>query len=249
MHRDDNRPSQVTREPGRRPEPHGGRGRGLRVALVADHAMFAEVLDLALTVHGHRVTKVTVPDRARSVESLLVPVLTTQPDVVLLDLDLPLAGSVARFVEPLAQARVAVVVITGSSDRARWGECLHRGARRVIPKTAPLQDIVSTLRRVEAGLPVMSRERREALISVWRRQEATRRHERERLESLTHREQEVLGHLVLGRPARDIARVSVVSEATVRTQIKSILAKLDVGSQLAAVGLVHRTRWRQPQLQ
>lgn len=217
---------------------------GLRVALVEDHEMFAETLDIALTMHGHRVVKVPVPDRARSVDSLVVPVLAVQPDVALLDLDLGISGSVARIIEPLVRERVAVVVITGSTDKARWGECLHRGARRVVPKTAPLQDVVSTLRRIDSGLPVISRERREALVGVWRREEAARRVARERLESLTNREQEILGHLVSGRQVRDIARAHVVSEATVRTQIKSILTKLQVCSQLAAVGLVNRTRWR-----
>lgn len=222
---------------------------GLRVALVEDHEMFAETLDIALTMHGHRVVQVPVPDRARSVESLVGPVLGIQPDVALLDLDLGVSGSVAQIVEPLAQSMVAVVVITGSTDRARWGECLHRGARRVVPKTAPLQDIVSTLRRIDAGLPVIPRERREALIAVWRREEAARKLARERLESLTNREQQILDHLVSGRQVRDIARVHVVSEATVRTQIKSILTKLEVCSQIAAVGLANRTRWRQAQPQ
>jgi DNA-binding NarL/FixJ family response regulator len=40
----------------------------------------------------------------------------------------------------------------------------------------------------------------------------------------------------------------VVAEATVRTQVKSILAKLEVSSQLAAVGLAHRVGWRPPLL-
>ena len=45
---------------------------------------------------------------------------------------------------------------------------------------------------------------------------------------------------------RDIAQTSVVSVATVRTQVKSILAKLEVSSQLAAVGLAHAVNWRAP---
>ena len=39
-----------------------------------------------------------------------------------------------------------------------------------------------------------------------------------------------------------------MAEATVRTQVKSILAKLEVTSQLAAVGLAHRVGWKPPQL-
>ena len=49
-----------------------------------------------------------------------------------------------------------------------------------------------------------------------------------------------------GRTVREIANLSVVSEATVRTQVKSILAKLEVSSQLAAVGLAHSVGWRGP---
>jgi two-component system nitrate/nitrite response regulator NarL len=222
---------------------------GLRVALVEDHDMFAETLDIALTIHRHDVVRVPLPDRACSVESLVAPVLAVRPDVALLDLDLGIPGSATRIVEPLTQAKVAVVVITGSTELARWGECLHRGARRVMPKTVPLQDVVSTLRRIDTGLPVIARERREALISVWRREEAAQRLARERLESLTNREQAILGHLVSGRQVRDIARADVVSEATVRSQVKSILMKLGVASQLAAVGLAHRIDWRGPELE
>ena len=50
------------------------------------------------------------------------------------------------------------------------------------------------------------------------------------------------GHGATGT-VRAIAQDSVVSEATVRTQVKSILGKLEVSSQLAAVGLAHRMGW------
>jgi DNA-binding NarL/FixJ family response regulator len=69
---------------------------------------------------------------------------------------------------------------------------------------------------------------------------------RRRLELLTPRERQVLGALIEGHNVRDIARSSVVSEATVRTQVKSILGKLEVSSQLAAVGLAHHVGWRHP---
>ena len=50
-----------------------------------------------------------------------------------------------------------------------------------------------------------------------------------------------------GRQVRQIAELSVVSEATVRTQVKSILSKLGVSSQLAAVGMAQAARWHPPQ--
>jgi DNA-binding NarL/FixJ family response regulator len=67
---------------------------------------------------------------------------------------------------------------------------------------------------------------------------------RRRLELLTPREKQVLGALIEGHNVREIARIGVVSEATVRTQVKSILGKLEVSSQLAAVGLAHHVGWQ-----
>ena len=50
----------------------------------------------------------------------------------------------------------------------------------------------------------------------------------------------MLAQLVAGRQVRQIAEEGSVSEATVRTQVKSVLSKLGVGSQLAAVSMAHR---------
>jgi DNA-binding NarL/FixJ family response regulator len=95
---------------------------------------------------------------------------------------------------------------------------------------------------------VLPREEREQLIAHYHSESGRIRGLRSRLDNLTTREREVLAHLMNGQPVRDIARESFVSEATVRTQVKSILAKLDVSSQLAAVGAAHRASWRPPTL-
>lgn len=60
---------------------------------------------------------------------------------------------------------------------------------------------------------------------------------------LTPREAEVLGDIIDGRSADDISRESGVAISTVRSQIKSILQKLGVGSQIAAVALARRSHW------
>jgi DNA-binding NarL/FixJ family response regulator len=165
---------------------------------------------------------------------------------VLLDLDLGIIGDGAQLIEPLSRAGVAVVVLTGNVDRVRWGGCMRSGARRVLQKSSPLNEILATLRRINNRLPVTTVEERAELVQLWQGERATVHDLRQRLEQLTHREREVLGQLMLGHPVRDIAAVSVVSEATVRTQVKSILAKLNVGSQVAAVGLAHRAKWLPP---
>ena len=69
---------------------------------------------------------------------------------------------------------------------------------------------------------------------------------RRRFEQITRREAEVLGLLMAGQQVGEIASGRFVSESTVRTQVKSILAKLQVRSQLGAVGLAHRVGWSPP---
>ena len=166
--------------------------------------------------------------------------------MVLLDLDLGLFGDGVRLIDPIARSGANVVVVTGSTDQARWGEAVRAGARKVLSKSQPLRDILATVRRIMAGLPVMDREEREELLTEWARELVESQGLRDRLGQLTVRESEVLGHLMKGRAVREIAGLSVVSEATVRTQVKSILAKLEVSSQLAAVGMAHQIGWRAP---
>jgi len=217
-----------------------------RVLIVEDHRLFAEAVDLALTVGGHDVHRIEVPADPGSPGALLAAILKEQPLVVLLDLDLGGFGDGVRLITPIARSGANVIVVTGSTDRARWGEAIHSGARKVLSKSQPLHDILATVRRIIAGLPVMDREEREELVSEWTRVREECQDVRGRLEQLTNRESVVLGHLMKGRAVRQIAGLSTVSEATVRTQVKSILAKLEVSSQLAAVGMAHEIGWRAP---
>jgi|GEM_PF-3236365 len=65
----------------------------------------------------------------------------------------------------------------------------------------------------------------------------------EAFESLTTREQNVLLSLMRGSTAREIAEKDCVSLATVRSRIRSIISKLEVRSQLAAVVLAYQSGW------
>jgi two-component system nitrate/nitrite response regulator NarL len=219
-----------------------------RVLIVEDHRLFAEAVDLALTAEGYDVGRIDVPADPGSPGALVAAIVKQQPVVVLLDLDLGRFGDGEQLIEPVARAGANVIVVTGSTDRARWGNAVRAGARKILSKTQPLDDTIATVRRIIAGLPVMDREEREELVSEWTRMREDLQEVRERLEQLTIRESVVLGHLMKGRPVRQIAGLGTVSEATVRTQVKSILAKLEVSSQLAAVGMAHEIGWRAPVL-
>jgi DNA-binding NarL/FixJ family response regulator len=219
-----------------------------KIVILEDHVLFAESLELALTVEGYDVRRVPIPDREQAPGALISQVTRQRPRIALLDLDLGQFGNGERLITSLAQAGINVVVVTGSVDRARWGETVRYGARKVIAKSRPLNEILATVRRINHGQQVMSREEREELVTAWASERAQLTDAQSRLDQLTTREREVLGHLMKGRTVRDIATLGVVSEATVRTQVKAILAKLDVTSQIAAVGLAHRVGWRPPQM-
>jgi DNA-binding NarL/FixJ family response regulator len=218
----------------------------LRILIVEDHVLFAESLELALSVEGYDVRRVPVPCEERAPGALAASVVRLRPRVVLLDLDLGGFGDGVRLIAPLARSGVNVVVVTASIDKGRWGEAVRYGARKVLPKSRPLNEILAAVRRINQGLPVMSREEREELLAYWHSERAERQELQIRFDLLTVRERQVLANLMRGRTVRDIARASVVSEATVRTQVKSILAKLEVTSQLAAVGLAHSISWQPP---
>lgn len=217
-----------------------------RVLIIEDHVLFAESLELALTLEGYDARRLQLPAYAGSTGQLLATAVRLRPRIVLLDLDLGTFGDGVRLIHPLALSGANVVVVTASADRARWGECLRYGARKAMAKTQPLNEILSVVRRIHSGLPVVDAEERENLLRQWEAHRQEVEDQRRRLDSLTPREREVLAKLREGTPVRDIARMSVVSEATVRTQVKSILAKLGVTSQLAAVGLAHNAGWRPP---
>src|SRR3954451_1100983 len=94
----------------------------LRIVLLEDHVLFAESLELALTVEGYDVRRVVIPDRQQSAGALLSSVTRLHPRVALLDLDLGQFGTGEKLIAPMACAGINVVVVTASVDKARWGE-------------------------------------------------------------------------------------------------------------------------------
>jgi DNA-binding NarL/FixJ family response regulator len=220
--------------------PAVGGAESTRVVLVEDHPLFAESMVIALRLQGYDATR--VPVRA----GMVAEVLRREPDLVLLDLNLAEHGSGLDLIEPLDRAGVQVAVVTSETDRGRWGECLDRGAGAVVPKHASLNGIAELIQRAAAGAPLMPEAEQQQLRAAWRERQRAERDVRRRLDRLSRREAEVLGMLMTGRTVSQIAVECYVSVATVRTQVKSVLAKLQVSSQLAAVGLANEVGWTPP---
>ena len=218
-----------------------------RIVLVDDHALFAESLELALSMKGYDVRRIESPDEFGSLPALTTKLLRLKPHIVLLDLHLGRLGDATRLIAPLARDGVNVVVVTAAADRSLWGACVRQGARKVISKSSPLSQTLGVVRRLHVQQQVMAADEREDLLDHWQRHVSRHAGARSRFALLSERERHLLGELMSGRSVREVATTRVVSEGTVRTQVKSILAKLEVSSQLAAVGMAHEVAWTPPQ--
>ena len=157
-----------------RPMTQAATARGdLRILIVEDHVLFAESLELALTLEGYDARRVPVPTEERGAGALVAAMVRLRPRVVLLDLDLGGFGDGVRLIPMLAKSGANVVVVTASNDRGRWGEAIWQGARKVLPKSRPLNEILAVVRKINHNLPVMSCEEREELLAHWRRKRAS----------------------------------------------------------------------------
>ena len=212
----------------------------MRVLLIEDHGLLADSLQFALQAEGLDASKLPPTEP----EAVLAQAQEAQPDIVLLDLDLGWGDKDGTdMVRPLREIGATVVMLTGVTDRARLGACLEAGAVGIISKALPFDQVLDAVREaVELG-SLTTPAQRDALLDELRRQRLEDRKRREPFERLTPREQSVLAGLVEGKSAEMIAHESFVSLATVRSQIRAILQKLQVGSQLEAVAVARRNNW------
>jgi two-component system nitrate/nitrite response regulator NarL len=233
-------------EEGRRPVSRFGDEAGRtaptshRVLVVDDHALVAAGLVAALAGAGLS----AVACEPAGAADVFDAAAALAADVVLLDLMLDGAGvSALDLIRPLGQLGARVVAFTGSHDRAVLGTAVEAGVVGILHKSEPFDHLVEGVRRAAAGETLLSESRRYELT------DEVRRHRRDRdaalapFAALTPREATVLARLMAGESAEAIAEVSFVGLATVRTQIRGVLTKLGVKSQLAAVAAAHRAGW------
>ncbi|MFC0433229.1 response regulator [Kutzneria buriramensis] len=199
------------------------------VLVIDDHAIVATSLVLALRGQGFPARRSQVTSEA----VILAEAETGERGLALLDMDLGLDVDGADLVMPLRAAGWQVLVVTGSSSRNRIAAAIVAGAIGWVSKTAPFEQLLQAAVNAAAGRSMLSEQERRELVELARGdQDRTRL-----LDRLTTREREVLDRLAAGQRAAKVAEEFVVSVATVRSQIRSILAKLEVGSQLEAVAL------------
>lgn len=208
-----------------------------RVLVVDDHEMFSEALAMLLT----RQPDVVLVGSARDAEEAirLIDVDEIEPDVVLMDLDLPGIDGIQatrRIREMSPDAKV--VVLTAMQDPEIIADALAAGACGYVPKTRAVDELMDIVRRAAAGELVMPERDLAPVIEQLRNGRAP---QGERLlRRLTPRESEILRTLAAGETTSQVAEQLGISALTVQSHVKSILAKLGVHSKIEAVTLAWR---------
>ncbi len=211
----------------------------VRVGIVDDHALVGDALVHTLNEKGFK----AFGSQPSTLDDIVEFASAQELNVVLLDLDLGPLGTCVPVIPRLRELDCRVIVVTGSTARPQWGECIEAGATTVLSKAVSFTELMEcVIDLLDDEAERRQTERLELLDSLRQHREQERR----RLapfEQLTVREHEVLLALTSGLSAEDIAASMYLSIATVRTHIRSILQKLGVNSQLAAVALAMRAGW------
>jgi DNA-binding NarL/FixJ family response regulator len=173
-------------------------------------------------------------------------VATADPDVVLMDLNMPTVDGVEATRQLTAQgSRAKVVVLTTYADDQWVFGALRAGARGYLTKDASAEEIQAAVLSVAAGDaqldPSVQRRLLDALASGQHVGTADPGPVQEVDETLTSREREVLTEIARGLTNPEVADRLFVSEATVKTHVNHLLAKTGCRDRAALVAYAFRT--------
>jgi two-component system, NarL family, nitrate/nitrite response regulator NarL len=211
-----------------------GRTESPRVLVVDEHVLVAAGLQLALSERSWHVETSAGP----SAQDVIEHAQAFHPHCVLLDVQMRNGiGSGIELIRPLVSTGSQVVMLTAERRRSVLAECVEAGAAGWIGSSAGLDEVDSTLARVIEGRPIIGRTARAELLERLRSERADALRAQATFDQLTQREALVLSAMMEGLNAEEIAKSQFVAVTTVRSQIRSILQKLGVRSQLAAVAL------------
>lgn len=211
-----------------------------RVAIIDDHGLVSAALAAELLARGYDATACEVLDDDRLVQT----VREMRPCVVLLDFMLGKGRNSLSLIGPLKRSGVGVIMLSAATDPIRLAECIEAGADALLSKGGTIDEVVEAIEAVGGHGPSTRTTNAERLLSKLDEHREHRRLVLAPFQRLTNREQEVLAALTEGKSADTIAKETVTSVRTVRGHIQSVLDKLGVNSQLAAVAKARTAQWR-----
>lgn len=204
----------------------------IRILLVDDHTLFRSGIKALLARQAGFDIVGEAADGAEGVK------LAKQldPDVVLLDLNMPgISGVEALTLMLQDQPKRAVVMLTVSEEADDLTAALKAGARGYLLKNIDADFLTQAVARAAAGESVMSDSMTAKLMAQFRHGAAAPVEPAEQeLDKLTPREREILGFLAQGKSNKEIARSLDLAESTVKIHVQNILKKLSLSSRVQA---------------
>ena len=164
-----------------------------------------------------------------------------RPDVVLMDVRMPVLDGVEATKLITAQGFAKVLVMTTFDLDEYALSALRNGASGFLLKDTPSVQLVSALRAVASGDAVVSPSVTKRLLDRFLGSAGGQLRDAAVLDVLTDREREVLLLIAQGLSNTEIARKLFLSEATVKTHVGRVLSKLDLRDRVQAVVLAYET--------
>jgi DNA-binding NarL/FixJ family response regulator len=205
--------------------------RPARVLIVEDHPIVAAGLTSLLEDHPD----ITITGVASSVAEVIPAIEKATPDIVVIDYHLPdgTAKDAADRIQSQSPS-AAIIIISADAGSEPLLAATDMGAAGYLIKSAAGEEIIATIRAVADGETVMPAGAMTRALALYREGAQQRAHQA-LLDSLTPRERQVLTLMADGADNRTVAERLHISYATVRTHVRSILAKLGTRSQLETV--------------
>jgi DNA-binding NarL/FixJ family response regulator len=203
----------------------------IKVLLVDDQMLVREGIKSLLNLSP----RVSVVGEARDGSEVLAAIERCQPDVILLDLSMPVMDGIATL-EMLAEKKikVPVIILTTFDDHDFILRGLQAGARGYLLKDVSLEKLIDAIETVQQGkhlvTPAITARLLDGLKGIKSEFEAP-----ELTESLSPKEIEVLGLMASGCSNREIADTLSKSEGTIKNHVSNVLAKLGVRDRTRAV--------------
>ena len=199
----------------------------IRLVVVDDHVLFRRgLIGLLSDMHEFEV----VGEAGNGTDALDV-IAETDPDIVLLDVNMPgLSGVETLNAMREAGQKTSALMLTVSQDENDLVGAIMAGASGYLLKNAEPEVLRRTLMDVMEGKSVLSPEVTAQVFNVMRRTQSARERE-----IVSERELEVLRCLSRGRTTTQIASELFISENTVKTHIRHILEKMEVNNRAEAV--------------
>lgn len=205
----------------------------IRVLICDDHNVVRNGLKSFLSIYDD----FELVGEARNGEQAVALVNQLQPDVVLMDLMMPVldgAAATRRIKEKFPKTQV--IALTSFKEQEQVKSALEAGAIGYLLKDLSAEELARAIRLAYEGKPSLAPEAAEILIS------ASRPQQRKLGDDLTEREREVLALMVEGLNNQQIAERLVVSLSTAKSHVSSILSKLGVTTRTEAVSLALKNK-------